>query len=72
MKGGESVSYFWLFDLPALPQNETFSDLADRLHLLGQWAVFALALLHLAAVVYHVGWRHDGLLDRMLPPLRGR
>jgi len=25
-------------------------------------------LLHIAATAWHVGWRRDGLLQRMLPP----
>ncbi len=40
-------------------------------HLLGQWAVYALIILHVVATAWHVGWRRDGVLDRMLPAQDG-
>ena len=40
---------------------------ADGLHLAGQWAVYALVLLHVAATAWHVAVRRDGLLSRMVP-----
>ena len=66
--GGNAVSYFGLFDLPALPRNETAQHLAVWAHVaIGQWLVYALLLLHIAAVVFHVAVRRDRVLDRMLP-----
>lgn len=65
---GKPVSYFGLFDLPALPADKRIDDIARTLHLLGQWAVYALIGLHVLAAVWHVAARRDGLLDRMLPP----
>ena len=38
-----------------------------QLHLDGQWAVYALIALHLTAVSFHLIFRHDGVLGRMLP-----
>jgi cytochrome b561 len=37
------------------------------LHLYGQWAIYALIVLHLGAVVMHAIWGRDGVLGRMLP-----
>ncbi len=65
---GRPVSYFGLFDLPALPENQALDDFSKTLHLLGQWAIYALVALHLLATVWHVAVRRDGLLSRMLPP----
>ena len=65
---GRPVSYFGLFDLPALPENKSLDDVAKTLHLLGQWGVYALVVLHVFATAWHVAVRRDGLLNRMLPP----
>jgi cytochrome b561 len=65
---GRAVSFLGLFDLPALPKYAALAHLADDLHLLGQWALYALVSLHAAATVWHVAIRRDRLLDRMIPP----
>ena len=65
---GKPVSYFGLFDLPALPENRSLDDVAKTLHLLGQWGIYALVALHVSATAWHVVVRRDGLLNRMLPP----
>ncbi len=65
---GKPVSYFGLFSIPGFPKSETLDRFATVLHLAGQWAVYALVLLHVAATVWHVAIRRDGLLSRMLPP----
>ncbi len=65
---GKPVSYFGLFDLPALPENKSLDDFAKTVHLLGQWGVYALVALHVLATAWHVAVRRDGLLNRMLPP----
>ena len=65
---GRPVSYFGLFNLPALPENQALDDFAKILHLLGQWGVYALVALHVFATAWHVAIRRDGLLSRMIPP----
>lgn len=65
---GKPVSYFGLFSIPGFPKNEAVDRFATGLHLAGQWAVYTLVLLHLAATAWHVAVRRDGLLSRMLPP----
>ena len=62
------MSYFGLFDISALPKNKTLGDFANVLHVTGQWGLYALVSLHVAATVWHVAIRRDGLLNRMLPP----
>jgi cytochrome b561 len=65
---GRPVSYFGLFSIPGMPKNETMDEIATWLHVAtGQWAVYTLILLHLAATAWHVVVRRDGLLGRMLP-----
>jgi cytochrome b561 len=65
--GGHPVSYFGLFTLPGLPKNEALSHGADWFHvMIGQWAVYALIILHIAGTAWHVAIRRDGALERML------
>jgi len=67
--GGYPTALFNLIPTPALlPKDKDLKDLFNTLHDLGQWAVYALIALHLSAVVFHLVWRKDGVLGRMLPP----
>ncbi|MGF7159495.1 cytochrome b561 [Rhodoligotrophos appendicifer] len=68
---GSPVPFFGLFELPALPKNESLAEWAEKLHLLGQWAVYGLIALHIGATAFHLIMRRDALLDRMLPPQTG-
>jgi cytochrome b561 len=66
--GGYPISYFGLFSVPVLPKSPALANLATWVHVaVGQWLVYALILLHLAATVWHVSVRRDGVLNRMLP-----
>jgi cytochrome b561 len=66
--GGYPVGFFWLFDVPSLPKIQMLSDFAFWVHVaIGQWLVYALVILHLAATAWHVAVRKDGTLERMLP-----
>ena len=65
---GHPTSYFGLFTIPALAKNEALSHAAAWVHVAtGQWLVYALVLLHIAATAWHVAVRRDGVLERMLP-----
>jgi len=65
---GRPVSYFGLFSIPGLPKDEALDHAATWAHVaVGQWAVYALVLLHVAATAWHVAVRRDGVLERMLP-----
>lgn len=64
---GHPVSYFGLFDIPGFAENTTVDAAAEWVHLTGQWLVYALVALHVAATAWHVAIRRDGLLSRMLP-----
>ena len=62
------VPYFNLFNLPLLPQNHAAGEAARWVHAaVGQWLVYGLVVLHLAATAWHAAVRRDGILDRMLP-----
>lgn len=70
--GGHTVTYFGLFAIPTLPKDKAWEDIAMFLHVLtGQWLVYLLILLHLAATAFHVVAHRDGIVDRMLPPQTG-
>jgi len=62
------VSCFGLFNLAELPRNKPLGHVAQVVHLAGQWVIYALVGLHVAATVWHVAIRRDGLLNRMIPP----
>ena len=71
--GGRGVKYFWLLELPGLPRNDALRQTAAWLHVaIGQWAVYVLIVLHIAATVWHVAVRRDGVLERMLPEQDGK
>ena len=66
--GGHAVSYFGLFEIPnVVPQSPAVSHAGATVHILGQWAVYGLIVLHLVATVWHIVVRRDGILDRMMP-----
>ena len=64
---GRPVPFFYLFDIPALPRNDALHEAAEAVHVLGQWAVYTLVVIHVLASAWHVAIRRDGVLDRMLP-----
>jgi cytochrome b561 len=47
--------------------NRPLGDIHENIHLWGRWIVYALIALHLGGIVFHVSWRRDRLLERMLP-----
>lgn len=66
--GAIGVPYFDLFSFPTLPKNQAVNDAARWVHAaIGQWLVYGLITLHIAATAWHVAVRRDGILDRMLP-----
>ena len=66
--GGHATRLFNLVPTPQLfPKDKGLSDLFGTLHSAGQWAVYGLIGLHLCAVAFHLIWRRDGVLGRMLP-----
>ena len=65
---GYPIKLFNLVPTPEIfPKNQARADLFAWLHDLGQWPIYALIVLHLTAVIFHLVWRRDGVLDRMLP-----
>jgi cytochrome b561 len=68
---GHPVSLFGILTIPPLlPADERLSQAAIAAHLVGQYLVFVLVALHVAAALYHGVIRRDGVLDRMLPRRR--
>ena len=65
--GKYPISVLGLFDVPKIPVSKAVADIAERGHIVGQFAVYALVLLHVAATAWHLGVRRDAILDRMLP-----
>jgi cytochrome b561 len=68
--GGYKVALFGAFEVPSLvPRSHGLAEAALWVHIaIGQWLLYALVLLHIAATIFHVAIRRDGVLARMLPP----
>jgi cytochrome b561 len=65
---GHSVSFFGLFPIPPLvPENARLSQSANAVHLTGQFLIYALVGVHVAAALMHAIVRRNGILERMLP-----
>ncbi len=64
---GSTTQFFYRFPIPGFEKNEAIRNLFQSVHLAGQWAVYALVLLHIAGTAWQVAIRRDGVLDRMLP-----
>lgn len=70
---GHPVSFFGLLVIPPLlPQDPGLSQVAVAIHLAGQFAVYALVAIHVAAALTHCFVRRNRILDRMLPLRRPR
>jgi cytochrome b561 len=66
--GGHPTKLFNLIPLPQLfAPDKTVAGVFIQLHLLGQWVVYALIVVHLSAVAFHLIWGRTGILGRMLP-----
>lgn len=66
--GGRQVEWFWLFAVPDLmSKNKYWNDIFHETHEIMAWVLFALALFHILAALWHVAIKKDGLLKRMLP-----
>ena len=70
---GIDLSYFGIVHVPALaepdkPLGKTFG----AVHITLQWAIYALAAMHIGAALHHYFVRHNDVLARMLPGLRSR
>ena len=64
---GHTIHYFWLFDLPNLPQSKELAHNAIVVHVIGQWFIYAAVVLHLSGTAWNLVVRRDGSLNRMLP-----
>jgi len=64
---GHVVSFFFLFDLPLLPENKPLAHLFGEVHETLQWVVYGVIVLHTAAALRHHFVIGDGVLRRMLP-----
>ena len=70
---GHPVRVFGLFAIPPLlPEDPILAQVAVAIHLVGQFAVYVLVAVHVAAALMHRFVRHNRILDRMLPPRRLR
>ncbi|HEV2188685.1 MAG TPA: cytochrome b [Stellaceae bacterium] len=65
---GQPVSFFGLVVIPPLvPQSGRLAQTAVALHLLGEFLIYGLLVLHIGAALVHGFIRRDGIFERMLP-----
>lgn len=70
---GKTVSFFGLVDIPPLlTGGGRLAQATIALHLLGQFLIYGLVALHVAAALLHGFFRRDGILERMLPRRDGQ
>ncbi len=67
---GQPVPFFGALSLPGFAKNDALGVAANTVHVWGQFLVYGLIILHVAATAWHVAVRRDGLLERMLPEQR--
>jgi len=68
---GHPVSFFGLFPIsPVLQENNRLSEAAIAVHLVGQFLLYALVVIHVAAALMHRIVRRNGIFERMLPRRR--
>jgi cytochrome b561 len=71
--GGKKVSYFGLFSVPALvPEDKGLAKAAGQAHYVFAWALGAVLIVHVAAVVWHARVKRDEVLTRMWPRFQPR
>ena len=61
------ISFLGLFNVPKISVTADQGTVAAIVHVYTQFAVYALIVLHLAGVAWHLFVRRDNLLGRMLP-----
>ena len=65
---GQAVSFFGLVAIPPLvPQSGQLAQTAVALHLLGEFLIYGLLIVHVGAALVHGFIRRDGIFERMLP-----
>ena len=70
---GHPVSFFGLFAIPPLiPEDPRLAQIAVAVHLAGQFVVYVLVAIHVAAALTHRFVRRNRILDRMLPQRQPR
>jgi cytochrome b561 len=66
--GGESMRFFaFAFPPPFAAWSKPMQELVAEAHELTGWAIIGLALIHVAAALYHQVQLKDGLIRRMTP-----
>lgn len=65
---GHPVSFFGLVAIPPLlPEDDRLSEAAIAVHLAGQFLIYGLVAVHVAAALMHRTVRRNGIFERMLP-----
>lgn len=68
---GNTTQFFYLFPIPGFAKDKALQETFASVHLAGQYAVYALVGLHIAATIWHAAIRRDAVLARMLPGRSG-
>lgn len=52
-----------------VPRSDALAETAKAAHHYGRTALIAVIAVHVGAAAYHAGWRRDGVVARMWPPV---
>lgn len=59
-------SFFGWFRVPALLSDNSLHGPMEQAHVLLSWALALLVMVHIASAFYHLWWRKDDIMQRML------
>ena len=59
-------SFFGWFRIPPLVTNKSLHGTLERAHVILSWALAALVAVHIASAFYHLLWKKDDVMQRML------
>lgn len=70
--GGRAINVFDLVSIPSpfTERNEGVHEIAEILHAIGRWALVAVISVHVLGALKHAMIDRDGILRRMLAPVR--
>ncbi|MDG6094068.1 DUF1653 domain-containing protein [Acetobacter sp. AN02] len=64
---GRSLRLFDVIPLPSFSGSDALGDMARQVHSTAQWMLYLLLALHIGGAAWHVFFRKDGRLMRILP-----
>jgi cytochrome b561 len=61
------LAWRWTHAVPALVGDNSLHGALEQAHALLSWALALFVVVHIASAFYHLAWRKDDVMQRMLP-----